>query len=203
MVRRVTLKYKGKEEITCNKICSLGNSYYNFALWWLCYFIKHLPSTKAISPNKKCFPVKSITIKNEQKTNWNHKSWYSEALGLKSKEVVFNNDNKNQDDLGQGLKKRGDVSWSDEAISHFLHKNFWGSRAWWYMLPLFSPLVPSLGLINLFKTWSTSSRTNWDFRRWVGCKFRDPGFKQISLLIENRWGGGRGENKEIKEEDYL
>lgn len=92
--------------------------------------------------------------------------------------------------------RRGDVSWSSEAFSHFIHKNLWGRGAGWNRLPWFSPLVPSLELINLFKASSISSRTNWDFRIWVGCKFRDPGFKEISLLIENRWGK---KNKEIKE----
>lgn len=98
-------------------------------------------------------------------------------------------------------KRRGGVSWSDAAISHFLHK-VWGSKAGWHRLPCFSPLVPLLGLIHLFKTSATFSRTNWDVRRWLGCKFRDPGFKQWSLLTENRWGRGE-KNKEIKGENYL
>lgn len=49
--------------------------------------------------------------------NWNHKSWYSEALGLNSKEVVSNN-NKNQDDLRQWrkaeLKRRDEVMYHEE-----------------------------------------------------------------------------------------
>lgn len=90
---------------------------------------------------------------------------------MKSKEVVSNNnDHKTQDDLGQWrkaeLKRRGEVMYQEVVRpSATLPKNLGSSRARWYMLPSFSPLVPSLGLINLFKTSSTSFRTNWDFRR--------------------------------------
>lgn len=96
-----------------------------------------------------------------------------------------------QDDLGQrkkvGLQRTGEVkNHAGREPSSTLSTKIWGSTAPWYMLPWFFPLVPSLELINLFKTSSTSFRTNWDFRRWVGCKFRGQGFKQISLVTENR-----------------
>ena len=56
-------------------------------------------------------------LKQSKKIPQNHKSWYSEVLGLKSKVGSNDNDNKNQDDLGRWrkaeLKRRGEVMYHE------------------------------------------------------------------------------------------
>lgn len=115
---------------------------------------KQLSDTKAISPNKNVSTAETVTVKNEQKSNWSHTPWPSEALGLTSKAVVPNsNDNKNQVLFGTGERRGGDGSGRGEAEA--AQRALWGGQ-----------LGGTCCLA--FLLWAPHSDSETSFRRWVG-----------------------------------
>lgn len=96
-----------------------------------------------------------------------------------------------------GEQARWSVVRAEEAIIHSVHQKS--------LRPHSSMENATSVLSSGSLTWTLPSLSHHpppseltgDFGRWVGCKFRGPGFKQISLITENRLGGGNKEKKII------